>query len=60
MVDAWVAYKEYGRTYLYIQRVRKSMKSISESCFNDCKTISFMQSLASVYSGLMKCHSWVT
>jgi hypothetical protein len=46
-------------TYLYNQRVRKIMKSICESCFNDCETISSMQSLVSVNSGLMKCHSWV-
>jgi hypothetical protein len=36
------------------------MKSICESCFNDCGTINSMQILASVNSRLMKCHSWVT
>jgi hypothetical protein len=50
--------------YLSIQRVRKNMKSnfescFIESCFNDCETISFMQSLANVSSGLMKYHFWV-
>jgi hypothetical protein len=30
---------------------------ISESCFNDYETINFMQSLASVNSRLIKCHS---
>jgi hypothetical protein len=29
-------------------------------CFNDWETISFMRSLVSVNSKLMKCHSWVT
>jgi hypothetical protein len=38
----------------------KNMKSICESCFNDCETTSCMQILASVSSRLMKCHSWVT
>jgi hypothetical protein len=38
-------------TYLYIQRVRMNMKSIFESCFNGCETISYMQSLASASSG---------
>jgi hypothetical protein len=47
-------------TYMYIQRVRKSMKSICESYFNDCEIISSMRSLVSVNSRLMKCHSWVT
>jgi hypothetical protein len=47
-------------TYLYIQRVRMNMKSICESCFNNSETISLMQSLASVSSILMKCHSWAT
>jgi hypothetical protein len=42
-----------------IQRVQKNMKSICELCFNDCETISSMQSLASVNFGLMKCYSWV-
>jgi hypothetical protein len=46
-------------TYLYIQRIRKSMKSICESRFSACETISSIQSLASVNYGLMKCHSWV-
>jgi hypothetical protein len=45
-------------TYLYIQIVRMNMKSICGSCSNDYETISFMQSLASVSSALMKCHSW--
>jgi hypothetical protein len=36
------------------------MRSICESCFNKCETISFMQCLASVSSGLMNYHSWVT
>jgi hypothetical protein len=45
---------------LFIRRVRKNMKSIFRSCFDDCVTISFMQSVASVSSGLMKCHSWAT
>jgi hypothetical protein len=47
-------------TYLYIQRVQKNMKSICELYFNDYGTISYMQNSASVNSGLMKCHSWVT
>jgi hypothetical protein len=34
-------------TYLYIQRVRKIMKSICESCFNDSGTIIYMQNSAS-------------
>jgi hypothetical protein len=38
-------------TYLYIQRVWMNMKSNFESCFNDCETINYMQSLASVSSG---------
>jgi hypothetical protein len=38
-------------------RVRKIMKSICESCFNDCGTVSFIQNSASVNSELMKCHS---
>jgi hypothetical protein len=45
---------------VYIQRLQKNMKSICESCFNDCNTISFMQSLTNVNSGLMKCHFWAT
>jgi hypothetical protein len=36
------------------------MKSICKLCFNDCRIISSMQNSASVNSGLMKCHSWVT
>jgi hypothetical protein len=47
-------------TYLYIQRIRMNMKNICKLCFNDCETISFMQSLASVSSRLMKCHYWAT
>jgi hypothetical protein len=47
-------------TFLFIQRVWKNMKSIFESCFNDCETTSFIQSLASVSFGSMKWHSWVT
>jgi hypothetical protein len=31
-----------------------------ELCFNDCETTNFMQSSASVSSGSMMCHSWVT
>jgi hypothetical protein len=38
----------------------KNMKSICESCFNDCGTINSMQNSGSVNSGLMKYHSWVT
>jgi hypothetical protein len=45
---------------LYIQRVRMKMKSICESFFNDYEAISFIQSLASVSSGLMKFYSWAT
>jgi hypothetical protein len=36
------------------------MKSICESCFNDYGTISSMQNSASVNSGSVKFHSWVT
>jgi hypothetical protein len=55
-----LAHFMYLMTYLYIQRVRKNMKSICMSCFNDCETISSMQSLVSVNSRLLKCHFWVT
>jgi hypothetical protein len=41
-------------TYLYIQRVRKIMKTICESCFNDSGTISSMQNAASVNSRLVE------
>jgi hypothetical protein len=39
--------------YLYIQRVRKNMKSICESFCNDCEIISSMKSLVNVNYGLV-------
>jgi hypothetical protein len=44
---------------LVYSKSMQSMKSICESYFNGCEVISSTQSLASVNSGIMKCHSLV-
>jgi hypothetical protein len=57
-IDDILVYSKSTEDHEEHLRVQKIMRSICESCFNDCGTISYMQNSGSVNSGLMKCHSW--
>jgi hypothetical protein len=60
-MESWTSSLWYSlMSFLYIQRVWKNMKSIYESCINNCETTSFMRCSTSASFELMKCHSWVT
>jgi hypothetical protein len=58
---SWISLSWSSLTiFRYTRRIWKNMTNIFVSCFNDYESTSCTPSSASVNSGLMKYHSWVT